>query len=143
MTTFIDLIPFYSLILINFKQIRINKRNNFHNRHSNGSNDDGDDPVDDARSLSRSASENNVNQQNGAQNGLLNINNNNNENNNNGYIFPISKNALFCSLDSFLFSPCTKFLVNILALIFSSFFKYLILKFAKHSNWIKKLFNEI
>ncbi|XP_070498331.1 formin-binding protein 1-like isoform X4 [Chironomus tepperi] len=53
-------------------------------RHSNGSNDDGDEAVDDARSLSRSASENNVNQQNGAQNGLLNINNNNNENNNNG-----------------------------------------------------------
>lgn len=60
-------------------------------RHSNGSNDDGDDQVDDTRSLSRSASENNVEQNGGAQNGgLLNINNNNNDNNNNGYIEQIS-----------------------------------------------------
>ncbi|CRK99047.1 CLUMA_CG012111, isoform B [Clunio marinus] len=58
-------------------------------RHSNGSNDDGDDQVDDNRSLSRSASENNVvhEQNGGAQNGgLLNINNNNNDNNNNGIL---------------------------------------------------------
>lgn len=60
-------------------------------RHSNGSNDDGDDQVDDTRSLSRSASENNVvhEQDDVAQNmGLLNINNN--DNNNNGYIVSLT-----------------------------------------------------
>ncbi|CAO1388194.1 unnamed protein product [Diamesa hyperborea] len=53
-------------------------------RHSNGSNehDDGEDQGDDGGSLSRSASENNV-AQNDAPNGLLNINNIN-DNNNNG-----------------------------------------------------------
>jgi hypothetical protein len=69
---------------LKLKNIHKNKKpiNHTYFRHSNGSNEDGDDAVDDARSLSRSASENNVNQQNGAQNGGLNINN---ENNNNGY----------------------------------------------------------
>lgn len=62
-------------------------------RHSNGSNEDGDDQVDDTRSLSRSASENNIekeNTNNDAHNGggLPNINNNSNNidsNENNGY----------------------------------------------------------
>lgn len=63
-------------------------------RHSNGSNEDGDDQVDDTRSLSRSASENNIEteQSIGAHNGnggLPNINNNisskSDSNDNNGY----------------------------------------------------------